>query len=126
MDRGLEASCATTGKGAWQKGVGGGRRYKGLPLCNGSFYLLFEMVRRERGRKVKERMRERDTERENEGERNEGWWHGGWLTVVFNAAPCIQHYTRSLAFLFSAPANHPPPRRATRDSRRAATLERAG
>lgn len=27
--------------------------------------------------------------------------------MVFNAAPCIQHYTRPLAFLFSAPASHP-------------------
>jgi len=37
------------GNGGWQKGVGGGgRRYKGLPLC--SFYLLFEMARRERKR----------------------------------------------------------------------------
>lgn len=43
------------GNGGWQKGVGGGgRRYKGLPLCTSSFYLLFEMARRERKRKARE------------------------------------------------------------------------
>lgn len=40
-------------RGEWQKGVGGGgRRYKGLPLCTSSFYLLFEMARRERKRRA--------------------------------------------------------------------------
>ena len=44
--------------------------------------------------------------------------------MVFNAAPCIQYYTRPPAFLFSAHANHlllHPLHRASRDSRRAAT-----
>lgn len=72
MDRGrrLETGCATTrGMGAGRRasaaGVGG---YKGLPLCTSSFYLLFEMARRERKRKA----REEETTRRGRGERVDG------------------------------------------------------
>lgn len=43
-----------------------------------------EERKREEGEREGEKVRE--TERENEGNRDEGWWYRGWLTVVFNAA----------------------------------------
>lgn len=52
---------------------------------------------------------ERKRKREREKERVAGGAELEWLTVVFNAAPCIKHYTQPPAFLFSAHANHLPP-----------------
>lgn len=101
MDWGEGWKRAARRRGEWQKGVGGGgRRYKGLPLCTSSFYLLFEMARRER----KRRAGEEETAR---------GWHGRMADGGFQCCtlhPALHPAARFPIFLpHQLPPSLPPP-----------------